>query len=268
VHRQVGELTSEYGSLDILWLDGGWVNAKTHSDAIVGSGEVPWPQDIDMPELAALARRNQPGLIVVDRAVGGPYENYRTPEQQIPDTPLPYPWETCMTLGNSWSYAPNDHYKSARQIVHMLVDVVAKGGNYLLNVGPDANGELPTAAVARLAEIGAWMKINDEAIYATRPVAPYRDGKLCFTRAKDGAIYAIYLFDEGEAVPEMIRLKDILPAAGATIRLLGSDIELKWQRDGAGARVPLPESVRNQAANTYAVSLRIPRYRREGNSQA
>jgi alpha-L-fucosidase len=174
-----------------------------------------------------------------------------------------------MTLGNSWSYAPNDHYKSARQIVHMLVDVVAKGGNYLLNVGPDPNGELPTAAVARLAEIGAWMKINDEAIYATRPVAPYRDGKLCFTRAKDGgAIYAIYLLDEGEAVPEMIRLKEILPAAGTTIRLLGSDIDLKWQRDGAGARVALPESVRKSTANHYAVSLRIPRYSREGNSQA
>jgi alpha-L-fucosidase len=244
------------------------VNAKTHPDAIVGGHDVPWPQDIDMPGLAALARKNQPGLIVVDREVGGPYENYRTPEQQIPDTPLPYPWETCMTLGNSWSYAPNDHYKSARQIVHMLVDVVAKGGNYLLNVGPDANGELPTAAVARLAEIGAWMKINDEAIYATRPVAPYHDGKLCFTRAKDDAIYAIYLLDEGEAVPEEIRLKDILPAAGATIRLLGSDIELKWQRDGASARVALPESVRNQASNSYAVSLRIPQYRREGNSQA
>jgi alpha-L-fucosidase len=152
--------------------------------------------------------------------------------------------------------------------VHMLVDVVAKGGNYLLNVGPDPSGELPTAAVARLAEIGAWMKINDEAIYGTRPVAPYRDGKLCFTRAKDGAIYAIYLLDEGEAAPETIRLKDIQPAAGTTVRLLGSDIDLKWQRDGAGARVALPESVRNPAANHYAVSLRISRSSRGGNSQA
>ena len=167
-----------------------------------------------MPGLAALARKNQPGLIVVDRAVGGPYENYRTPEQQIPDRPLPYPWETCMTLGNSWSYAPNDHYKSSRQIVHMLVDIVAKGGNYLLNVGPDPNGELPTAAVARLAEIGAWMQANGEAIYATRPVAPYRDGKVCFTRGKDGAVYAIYLLDQGEAVPATIALKNIVPGVG------------------------------------------------------
>jgi alpha-L-fucosidase len=259
VHRQIGELTSDYGPLDILWLDGGWVNAKSHPDAIVGRGEVPWPQDIDMPGLAALARRSQPGLIVVDRAVGGPYENYRTPEQQIPNMPLPYPWETCMTLGNSWSYAPNDHYKSAREIVHMLVDIVAKGGNYLLNVGPDAKGELPTAAVARLAQIGAWMKINNQAIYATRPIAPYRVGKLCFTHAKDGAIYAIYLLDEGEVVPETLELKEIAPAADATIRLLGSDTDLKWQRDGAGARIALPQAIDRQAVDRYAVCLRISR---------
>lgn len=253
-HRQVGELTSEYGPVDILWLDGGWVNPGSNPDAIVGGSDVPWPQDIDMPGLAALARKNQPGLIVVDRAVGGPYENYRTPEQQIPDTPLPYPWETCMTLGDSWSYVPNDRYKSARQIVHMLVDIVAKGGNYLLNVGPDANGELPSAAVARLAEIGTWVKSNGEAIYATRPVAPYRDGKVCLTHGKDGAIYAIYLLDEGEVIPRTIALKNMVPAQGATIRLLGSDAELKWQRDGSGARIVLPETV---AANGYAVSLRI-----------
>lgn len=257
VHGQVNELTSEYGSVDILWLDGGWVNPTMNPNAIVGGSEVPWPQDIDMPGLAALARRNQPGLIVVDRAVGGPYENYRTPEQQIPDTPLPYPWETCMTLGNSWSYKPDDEYKSARQIVHMLVDIVAKGGNYLLNVGPDATGNLPTEAVARLAKIGAWMKINGEAIYATRPVAPYRDGKVCFTRGKDGSVYATYLLDEREAIPEIIALKRIVPAPDATIRLLGSDTKLTWKQDGAGSRIVLPDRVGKQASNDCAVSLRI-----------
>lgn len=257
VHGQIGELTSKYGPLDILWLDGGWVNPETHPNAIAGGSEVPWPQDIDMPGLAALARRNQPGLIVVDRTVGGAYENYRTPEQSIPKTPLPYPWETCMTLGSSWSYKPRDHYKPARQIVHMLVDIVAKGGNYLLNVGPDANGELPAAAVERLAEIGAWMKTNGEAIYATRPVAPYREGKVCFTQGKRGALYAIYLLDEGAAIPETIALKSIVPATEATIHLLGYDGEMKWHRDGAGTSIALPEGVRKQAANGYAVSLRI-----------
>ena len=162
-----------------------------------------------------------------------------------------------MTLGNSWSYAPDDHYKSSRKVVHMLVDIVAKGGNYLLNVGPDPNGELPTAAVARLAEIGAWMQANGEAIYATRPVAPYRDGKVCFTRGKDGAVYAIYLLDQDEAVPATIALKNIVPASGTSVRLLGYDTALKWQREGTGARVTVPEAVRNQAANSCAVSLRI-----------
>jgi alpha-L-fucosidase len=98
------------------------------------------------------------------------------------------------------------------------------------------------------------VKSNGEAIYATRPVAPYRDGKVCFTRGKDGAIYATYLLDEGEVVPGTIALKNMVPAEGATVHVLGSDTELKWQRDGAGARIVLPETV---AANGYAVSLRI-----------
>jgi alpha-L-fucosidase len=101
------------------------------------------------------------------------------------------------------------------------------------------------------------VKINGAAIYATRPVAPYRDGKVCFTRGKDGAIYATYLLDEGEVVPGTIALKNMVPAQGATIRLLGSDTELKWQREGAGARIVLPETVGSQAANGYALSLRI-----------
>ena len=97
-----------------------------------------------MPRLAAMARQHQPGLIIVDRTVGGRYENYRTPEQEVPDKALPYVWETCMTMGDQWSYKPDDKYKSTRQLIHLLVDIVAKGGNFLLNVGPDADG-----AVAR-----------------------------------------------------------------------------------------------------------------------
>ncbi|HEY1139280.1 MAG TPA: alpha-L-fucosidase, partial [Lysobacter sp.] len=259
-HAQIGELTSQYGPLDILWLDGGWVrNRDTMDDAANGTAGVPWPQDIDMPGLAALARRNQPGLIVVDRAVGGRYENYRTPEQKIPDEPLPYPWETCMTLGDSWSYTPNDRYKSARTVVHMLVDVVAKGGNYLLNVGPDGNGELPPAAVERLREIGGWMQVNGKAIYGSRVIAPYSDGKLRYTRLRDGTVYAIYLADESEkSLPATLTIRGPAPAAGAQVRVLGSDVSLQWQRKGDATVISIPAGLRRSMAGAYAWSIELP----------
>ena len=102
-----------YGPIDILWLDAGQVR--------------PPDQDIHMPRLAAMARRHQPGLIIVDRTVGGRYENYRTPEQEVPDKPLPYVWESCLTMGNPWSFKPSDKYKSTRTLIHLLVDIVRKG---------------------------------------------------------------------------------------------------------------------------------------------
>ena len=259
-HAQIDEITSGYGPIDILWLDGGWVRpTDTMGDAANGIAGVPWPQDIDMPGLAELARRNQPGLIVVDRAVGGRYENYRTPEQKIPDQPLPYPWETCMTLGDSWSYTPDDNYKPARQVVQMLIDVVAKGGNYLLNVGPDANGELPAEAVARLREIGVWMKTNGEAIYASRAVPPYRDGKFRYTRMKNGDVYAIYLPDADETqLPARLEIPGPAPRDGARVALLGSDAPLTWTREGDRTVVEVPGAARNTTANAYAWAIRLP----------
>ena len=259
-HAQIGELTSDYGPVDILWLDGGWVRARdTMDDAKQGIAGVPWPQDIDMPGLVKMARRNQPGLIVVDRAVGGPYENYRTPEQKIPDEPLPYPWETCMTLGDSWSYTPNDNYKPARDVVHMLVDIVAKGGNYLLNVGPQPDGQLPAEAVQRLQEIGAWMKINGEAIYASRAVPPYRAGKFRYTRLKNGDVYAIYLADKNETrLPAKLEVPGPAPRAGTQLAVLGSDVALDWQRVGDKTVVNVPAAIRQDTANGYAWAIRLP----------
>ena len=145
-----------------------------------------------------MARRHQPGLLVVDRTVTGRYENYRTPEQEVPEKPLPYAWETCMTMGDSWSYVPGDRYKSANRLIHLLVDIVSKGGNFLLNIGPSPEGEFAPEALDRLREIGAWMKVNGEAIYGTRPIAPYKEAKTCFTALPDGTVHAIYLADEDE----------------------------------------------------------------------
>lgn len=259
-YSQIEELMTGYGQVDVLWLDGGWVHpGDTLKDIIGGLPGVPWPQDIDMPRIVKMARRHQPGLIVVDRAVGGPYENYRTPEQTVPDKPLPYPWETCMTMGDSWSYAPHDKYKSARTLVHMLADIVAKGGNFLLNVGPDGRGRLPLEAVSRLREIGGWMKVNGRAIYASRPIAPYSEGKLRFTRLGDGTVHAIRLADESERLPpETLTIRGIAPAAGARVRLLGDGTPLQWRREGDATVVTIPSAVRTRAAGAYAWSIALP----------
>ena len=104
-----------YGPVDILWLDGGWVRPyPALPDNLRGLIKQPFNQDIDMPRIAAMARGHQPGLIIVDRTVTGRYENYRTPEQEVPEKPLPYVWETCMTMGDSWSYVPNDQLQVRR----------------------------------------------------------------------------------------------------------------------------------------------------------
>jgi alpha-L-fucosidase len=102
-----------------------------------------------------------------------------------------------MTMGDSWSYVPNDHYKSAKTLIHMLVDVVAKGGNLLLNVGPDADGNLPPEALDRMEEIGRWLDRYGYAIYGTRPLAPYCEGNKRYTQTKDGRHqYEITLLEE------------------------------------------------------------------------
>ena len=233
-YDQILTLMRDYGQVDILWLDGGWVQPMTPTSP--RWGYAPVHQELNMDSLALLARQYQPGLIVVDRAVEGPNQNYLTPEQQVPDAPLPYPWETCMTMANSWSYVPGDQYKSTRTLVHNLAKIVSRGGNYLLNIAPGPDGAWDSVAYQRLSEIGQWMDINGQAIYATRPIPPFQQDKWVFTQGKDGAIYAIYLGAEGEKSPPMAFSLPRWKRPARSVELLGTPgmkYSVRQQTDGS-----------------------------------
>lgn len=255
-YNQIQELMTGYGRMDILWLDGGWV--RPHSPEEIKANWV-FNQDVDMPRIAAMARGNQPGLIVVDRAVPGKYENYTTPEQQVPDKPIAHPWETCMTMGNSWSYVPNDHYKSVNQLVHLLVKIVSRGGNFLLNVGPDPTGDWDPVVYDRLAGLSQWIKINGEGIYASRPVAPYSSGNIYFTKAKDAnTVYAFLLSDSDKVrlTPVVsIELKDI--SAVKKISLLGVKQHLKWKINDGKLAVMIPEALQKESGLLQSATFKI-----------
>jgi alpha-L-fucosidase len=245
-HNQISELMNEYGKIDILWLDGGWVRPLETVNAEVrswGASIPPWSQHIDMPVIADMARKAQPGLLIVDRTVHGPYENYQTPEQTIPKDKLDYPWESCITLGNAWGYVPNDDFKTSAKVIHTLVEVVAKGGNLLLGVGPDAQGLLNETQLNRLKEIGAWLSKNGESIYNTRTVSVFKSENTFFTQSKEGKRYAITCLPENEKLPSIITWKGNRPKKGSVMKLLGSDIKIKWKSDGDVVSVYLPANI-------------------------
>jgi alpha-L-fucosidase len=246
-YQQIEEIMTSYGSVDILWLDGAWIRPLSNMPKEFESWgkRANYNQDIDMPRVAKMSRTHQPGLIVVDRWVNGLYENYLTPENKVPEKALRVPWESCIPMATSWSYVKTDKYKSVRQIVHLLVDVVAKGGNLLLNIGPSPEGEWAPDAYDRLKGVAAWMKVNSEAIYETRAVAPYKEGNVCLTQKRmGGALYAIYLPTQNEKKPpKTIRLAKVQPGADARVTFLGASRELKWRSDEGGIVIEIPENL-------------------------
>jgi N-acetyl-beta-hexosaminidase/alpha-L-fucosidase len=264
-YNQIEELMTGYGKMDVLWLDGGWVRPLSTVDpAVDWEKSIPYDQDVDMPAIAKMARSHQPGLIVVDRSVPGEFENYRTPEQTVPTHPVDDPWESCITMGNSWSYVPHDHYKSATQLIRLLIRIVSRGGNLLLNIGPSPDGDWDDTAYARLQDIGAWMAVNGEAIYGTHPIRPYSSGTsggsdasgaIYLTQSKDSLnTFAFYLSD---TLPAEIRIDRFAPAPKSKVTLLGNKTKPKWREDGRTMVIGIPPSLQNKPVGRYAVVFRI-----------
>ena len=258
-YNQIEELMSDYGKMDILWLDGGWVRPFSSIDTTVSwQKAIPFDQDIDMARIAKRGRELQPGLLVVDRTVSGEFENYVTPEHQIPDHYMPIPWETCMTMGDSWSYIPKENFKSTRKLIHILADIVSKNGNLLLNIAPSPDGDFHAEAYQRLEEIGKWIKVNGEAIYETRGDNEVgKQGKWVFTHKGTNTTYAIYLADEGEALPSNIEIGKLNLDKTAKITLLGNPENLKWTMKEGKAAVQISEKLAKKTPSSYAYVLKI-----------
>ena len=239
---QLKELLTNYGEIAVLWFDGEWI--------------ADWTEEYGR-EIYRFVRSLQPNVIVNNRVGKGRHRgdspqhlrgltkeghagDYGTPEQHIPPQGFPgMDWESCMTLNHTWGYKSwDDDWKDPRTLIRTLVDIASKGGNYLLNVGPMADGKIPEASVWRLREMGAWLKANGESVYGTS-ATPFAEQPAWgrFTR-KPGKLYA-HVFEwpeDGKLVIPGVR------EAPDRVYLLADGKPLTVERTPAGLVVRLPAS--------------------------
>lgn len=227
--NQLNELTTDYGNIDILWLDGGWITGE----------------EIGLDTILVNARKRNPGMISVDRTIRGKNENYQTPEQGIPAKQLDIPWESCITLSHAWGWTPNAKFKSPNKVIGILSEIVAKGGCLALGVGPKADGTLQPEVVKNLLQIGNWLNKNGQAIYSTVNAAHYNDGKVWFTADKNGkTLYAIYALEDGEKTPKTITWTENKPKG--KLVLLQNGKSVKYTVKGNQVTVTLPSGLKNE----------------------
>lgn len=234
---QVKELLSNYGDISVLWWD------------------TPTNMTDEAASMLQEQLRLQPNIITNDRLKRPNFPgDTKTPEQKIPDwSELEGKhWETCMTMNGTWGFRTSDHkWKSAETLIRNLVDIASKGGNYLLNVGPKPDGSFPQESIDRLATIGKWMKINSEAIYATKssPLQPFEWGRCTMKEQCDKTLLYLTIFDWPQDGTVVLPVKN--KVFKASFLANGKTLKVKSQSD------TIKIDVSKQAIDPVATVIKI-----------
>jgi alpha-L-fucosidase len=245
--NQLAELIENYNP-DLIWFDGEWEKTWTHE---MGKDLYNYLKEIN------------PNLIINNRVDKGRqgmegmnssekfYGDFGTPEQEIPAGGFPgVYWESCMTMNNTWGYSSHDtHWKSTNQLITNLADCASKGGNYLLNVGPKADGTIPEASLQRLAEIGKWMKQNGEAIYNTSAYG--KNASNAKLTKKDNKIYAI-AWKRGLGNNIWLKKNDQI----STAKIFGSDETLTITNTACHTIIKLPKNINYSKIPVVEIKLK------------
>lgn len=253
-------LGGDYGDIGVVWFDGEWESTWNHefgkdlddyvrsldSDIIVNNRV-----DVGREGMAGLTRQGP------DRFRG----DFGTPEQEIPATGFqsvdgsPVDWETCMTMNGTWGFHKHDtNWKSAETMIRMLSDIASKGGNFLLNVGPTAAGEIPPESVERLAAMGTWLKANGDAIYGTTaslfPKLPW--GRSTTRTTKDGTTLYFHVFDWPK--DGSLRIPGLMNEP-SNVRILGSSNAVSAARSGGDVVLTVPKTAPDPVATVIALDV-------------
>jgi alpha-L-fucosidase len=241
-HReQLHELLTNYGKIDMVCLD------LSLSSSV-------WPE---LKSTIKELRKLQPDVMFRNRGIGN-YGDYHTPERVVPDdkTKSQMPWMVIYPLGTNFSYEGDAaEHKGAKWVTDNLADSVAKGGNFMVGIGPDGTGRFHPTAIAQLEEVGAWLKINGEGIFGTheRSGNLWKEGdKVRFTEREDGKyVYALLLSRPGATV----ELNTVKAVAGSKISLLGHEQALAWSASDKGLTIQFPDTAKQSLA--YVLKIEV-----------